>query len=252
MVSQSIVCYNIIMSDILVAGKDLPDILEFAEGFIANKKVYTSVKKDVDLSTFESEGIYSCNWNKSSAISARNFIIKAETTLPDLSQYVVFFDTQYYASKFELDRTESVSLAVDAMFANYQLLVNEILLRLEQRKDPVVVSFLVKTYPSRFETLHSSGKTSLVPSSNIVNAAQNAFISLAENVSTLVQDKTYMSVLLAKCDPSNELYDNDHELGEWMAKALDSVAAMKSKQTAKQASQWIRPGSRVSGFSLFK
>ena len=45
------------MSDILVAGKDLPDILEFAEGFISNKKVYTSVKKDVDLSTFESEVI---------------------------------------------------------------------------------------------------------------------------------------------------------------------------------------------------
>ena len=182
---------------------------------------------------------------KSSAISARNFIIKAETTLPDLSEYVVFFDSQYYASKFELDRTESVSLAVDAMFANYQLLVNEILLRLEQRKDPVVVSFLVKTYPSRFETLHSSGKTSLVPSSNIVNAAQSAFISLAENVSTLVADKTYMSVLLAKCD-------NDHELGEWMGKALDAVSSSKSKQSAKQASQWVRAGSKVSGFSLFK
>ena len=185
------------MSDILLAGKDLPDCLEFAEGLLNSNKVFTCAKKDLDLSPFESEGIYSCQWNRSSAISSRSFIIKAETTMQELDQYVIYFDSMFFASKFELDKTENVSVALDTMFASYQFFVNELLLRLEQKKDPAVVSFVLRSYPSKFETLHSSNKSvNLVPSSNIVNAAQCAFVSLAENISTLVADKPYMSVVL--------------------------------------------------------
>ena len=73
------------MSDILIAGKELPECLELAEGFTNTKKVFISAKKDIDLSPFESEGIYSTNWNKASAISARSFLITAETKMKDLN-----------------------------------------------------------------------------------------------------------------------------------------------------------------------
>lgn len=242
------------MSDILLAGKDLPDCLEFAEGLLNTKKIFTCAKKDLDLSPFESEGIYSCQWNRSSAISSRSFIIKAETTMQELNQYVIYFDSMYFASKFELDKTENVSVALDTMFASYQFFINELLLRLEQRKDPVVLSFVLRSYPSKFETLHSSNKNvNLVPSSNIVNAAQSAFISLAENISTLVADKPYLSIILAKCDHTNEMYNDEKALGNWVSQTMDSVSTQKSHQSVKQASTWLKPGAKVSsGFSFFK
>lgn len=242
------------MSDILLAGKDLPDCLEFAEGLLNNKKIFTCAKKDLDLSPFESEGIYSCQWNRSSAISSRSFIIKAETTMQELDQYVIYFDSMYFASKFELDKTENVSVALDTMFASYQFFVNELLLRLEQKKDPAVVSFVLRSYPSKFETLHSGNKSvNLVPSSNIVNAAQSAFISLAENISTLVADKPYMSVALINCDPSNEMYNDERSFGLWVSQTLDTVKNQKTHQSTKQASTWLRPGTKVSsGFSFFR
>lgn len=242
------------MSDILLAGKDLPDCLEFAEGMINSKKIFTSAKKDIDLSPFESEGIYSCQWNRSSAISSRSLIIKAETTMQELNQFVIYFDSMFFASKFELDRTENVSVAMDAMFAGYHLFVNELLLRLEQKKDPAIVSFVVRTYPSKFETLHNGTKNvNLVPSSNIVNAAQCSFISLAENFSTLVADKPYMSALLVKCEPGNDLYNDERALGSWVSQSMDIIKNQKSHQSVKQASTWVKPGTKISsGFSFFK
>lgn len=242
------------MSDILIAGKELPDCLELAESFIENKKVFTAAKPDAEIANFDAEGIFSCNWNKSSAISARSFIIKAETKLKELNEYLIYFDAVTFASKFELDRTENVSTAVESMITSYQFLVTELLLRLEQRKDPVVVSFLVKTYPSKFETLHNGTKAvNLVPCSNIVSAAQAAFISLAENVSILVADKPYLSVLLAKCEPGNDFYSDETGLGKWVMQGMDALSKSKSKQTAKQAATWIKVGQKVSaGFSLFK
>lgn len=242
------------MSDILLAGKDLPDCLEFVEGLLNSNKVFTCAKKDLDLSPFESEGIYSCQWNRSSAISSRSFIIKAETTMQELDQYVIYFDSMFFASKFELDKTENVSVALDTMFASYQFFVNELLLRLEQKKDPAVVSFVLRSYPSKFETLHSSNKSvNLVPSSNIVNAAQCAFVSLAENISTLVADKPYMSVVLVNCEPANEMYNDEKALGTWVSQTMDSVRKQKSHQSVKQASTWLKPGTKVStGFSFFR
>ncbi|MCQ2583753.1 MAG: hypothetical protein MJ160_07585 [Treponema sp.] len=242
------------MSDILIAGKELPECLELAEGFTNTKKVFISAKKDIDLSPFESEGIYSTNWNKASAISARSFLITAETKMKELNQYVVIFDANLFASKFELDKTENIPVGIETMFASYQFFVNELLLRLEQRKDPAMITFLVKTYPSKFETLHSSAKNvNLIPSSNIVNSAQSAFISLAENCSTLVADKPYMSVLLARCDSTNELYNEERAIGEWLSQSMDAIMQMKGHQSAKQASTWVKVGTKVStGFSLFK
>ena len=91
------------------------------------------------------------------------------------------------------------------------------------------------------------------PTSNLVNAAQQAFISLAENISTLVSDKSYLSVILAKCDPSNELFDNEKQIAEWITQGIDTVKSMKNHQTIKQAGTWNKVGAKIStGFSLFK
>ena len=248
------VCYNHFMSDILIVGKDLPDCLDFAETFVATRRVYCVCKDESEAADFESEGIFASTWNRSSAISSRSLIIKAETRLEELNQIVLFFDSYYFGTRFELDRTEDISTAIDTMIASFQYFVNELLLRLEQRKDPVTIVFLAKTYPSKVENLRSGSKNvNIHPTSNIVNSAQQAFIALAENFATLVNDRQYLSVLLAKCEQSNELYNSDKQLGAWVKECLGTIEGFKSHQGAKQACTWIRAGGKVSnGFSLFK
>ena len=242
------------MSDILIVGKDLPDCLDFAESFVATRRVYCVAKEEVETAGFEAEGIFSSDWNRASAISSRSLLIKAETKLEELNQFVVYFDSYWYSQRFELDRTEDISAAIDTMISSYQYFVNELLLRLEQRKEPVTIVFLVKSYPSKVENLRSGSKNvNIHPTSNIVNSAQEAFISLAENFATHVADKQYLSVLLARCDQTNELFNSEKHLAAWVKESIGVIEGFKNHQGVKQACSWIRAGGKVSnGFSLFK
>lgn len=243
------------MSELLLIGKELPDCLDFAESLSKNgRKIFTTSKDDNKIADFEAENIFSAGWNKASAISSRALLIKAETKLPEINEYIIYFDSQNYAQKFDSDRAENISMAVDAMINSYQLFLNELLSRLEQKKEAAVIVFLVKTYPSKYEIAHFGSKNvNMHPVSNIVNAAQQAFISLAENISTLVGERTYLSVLLAKCEPSNELFSSEKALAEWTAQGIDTIKNMKNHQTAKQAETWVKAGAKIpTGFSLFK
>ena len=242
------------MADILIVGKDLPDSLDFAEAFVATRKVFCVARDESEAANFEAEGIVAATWNRASAISSRSLIIKAETKLEELDEFVLLFDSYWFSTKFELDRTEDVSVAVETMVTSFQYFVNELMLRLEQRKEPVTVAFVVKTYPSKAELLHSANKNvNIHPTSNIVNAAQQAFISLAENFATLVSDRQYLSVLLAKCDHTNELFTSDKQLGAWVKESIGAIESFKSRQGVKQACTWVKAGGKVSnGFTLFK
>lgn len=243
------------MGDILIAGKELPESLELAVSFTKqNRNVFTSIRTDGELSTLEaSDMIDACLWNKGSAISARSFLIQGESKLKELDNYLFYFDALYFASKFEYDRTDNISMASDTMINSFQFLANELLFRLEQRKDPVTVTFMVKTYPSKFDILHAGSKAlNTVPASNIVNSAQEAFIALAQNFATLVQEKQYLSVSLVRCDPSNEYYNNEEYIAAWISQNLEALKNSKNRQSAKNAATWVKVGSKISGFSLFK
>ena len=242
------------MADILIVGKDLPYNLDFAEAFVATRKVFCVARDETEVNNFESQGIIASTWNQASAISSRALIIKAETKLEELNQFVLFFDSYWFGTKFELDRTEDVSVAVETMISGFQYFINELMLRLEQRKEPVTVAFVVKTYPSKAEIIHSGNKNiNLHPTSNIVNAAQQAFISLAENFATLVSDRQYLSVLLAKCEHTNELFNSDKQLGSWVKESIGVIEGFKNRQGVKQACTWVKAGGKISnGFSLFK
>lgn len=242
------------MSDILFIGKDLPDSIDFAEGLSSNNRnVFTSTKDETNAVNFAAEDIFSATWNKTSAISARSFLIKAETKFPDINEYLFYFDSYYYSTKFELDKTEYVTAATDSLISSYQLFINELLSRLEQKKEPSVIAFMAKTYPSKYEVLHNGTKgVNIHPASNIVSAAQEAFLSLAENTSTLVGERPYLSVLLSKCDYTNELFSSEKQLASWLAQGIDSIKGMKNHQTAKQAGTWVKAGAKIpTGLSLF-
>lgn len=243
------------MSDILIIGKDLPDSLDLAEGFSSKgKKVFAACKSEADAPNFEAENIFAAVWNRASAISSRAMLIKAETKLSELNQYCFVFDSYNYSSKFELDRTEDVSSAVDTMISGYQYFINELLFRLEQTQEPSFITFFLKSYPSKYEIAFNGNKNpNLHSTSNLVNSAQNAFISLAENIATIISERQNISVLLCRCDPSNEFFNNEKEIASWISQSMDQIINQKNKQSIKQATSWAKIGGKIpSGFSLFK
>lgn len=241
------------MSNTLFVGKDLPDGLDFAETLAdSGRSVFGIAKSEGDAAKFESEKIFTSTWNKSSAVSAHSVIIKAETKLEALNEVVFYFDSSYFCTLFELDRTEDISNAVDTMINSFIFATSELLKRIDQRKEKVSVAFLVKEYPSKHEML-SSKTAGIVPASGIVSAAQAAFCALAENFSTYVADRNYLSVILAKCSFNNELYKNEDAIADWLVGAFNSINSMKNQQSIKHAGNWNKVGAKIStGFLLFK
>lgn len=243
------------MSNILLIGKDLPDNLEFSEALVADSidsKLFTSAKSETEVSSFEAERIFATTWNKSSAVSAHAFLIKAETKLAEISHVVFYFDSLVFASKFELDKPEEISAALDTMVSPYLYAASELLKRKEQLKEKTVVSFLIRTYPSKLETL-TSKTPGQIPASGIVNIAENAFISLAENFATNVNDHEYLSVLLAKNTPACEYYKNEKLTANWLMDGMNAILNQKNHQTLKQAANWNKVGAKIqTGFSLFR
>ena len=246
-------CYNHSMSNTLFIGKDLPDGLNFAEALAdSGRSVFGTSKSEADASKFESEKIYSTTWNKSSAVSAHSVIIQAETKLETLDEVVFYFDASNFCSQFELDRMEDISNGIDSMISSFIFSATELLKRIDQRKEKISVVFLIKEYPSKYDML-SSKTAGIVPASTVVTAGQATFCALAESFSTNVADRDYLSVILAKCAYSNELYKNEDAIADWTVSALDAVKAMKNPQSVKQASVWNKVGGKVStGFALFK
>ncbi len=241
------------MANTLFIGKDLPDGLEIAEA-IANsgRKVFAVSKSERETENFVSENILSATWNKTSAVSALSFLINAETKLGNIEEILIYFDANYYTSKFELDKTEEISSAVDSMITGYCYIITEILKRIDQTKEKITVAFLTKEHPSKFEVC-SSKSIVTVPASSVVSASQAAFVSMAENFSTYVSDRDFLSVILAKCSAGNELYKNEKLIGDWVVSSFDAIKNAKNHQTFKQAGVWNKVGSKIStGFALFR
>lgn len=242
------------MSNTLIVGKDLPDSLDFAQIFSkSGRKVFVSGKQDLESEKFETENIFTANWNRDSGISARSLLIKAESKLQKIDEVVLYFDSLYFASKFDADKTENVTPAIEQMITGFQFFINELILRMGQRNEKIIISFLVRSVPSRYEmNFTNTYKTlNVFPASNIVISAEKAFMALAENTAALIGDEA--SVFLGQCTATNDYYKNEQEIARWMISAFDVLSNPKTKYGAKQAVVWNKAGSKFStGFSLFK
>jgi len=242
------------MSKIVLIGKDLPDGIDFAEALASSENtIFTTAKTAADTTSFESENIFATLWNKSSAISAHSMLINAETKLDEVNHVVIYFDSDYFCTKFELDKTEEISAAVDLMMNSYFYACSELLKRIDQKKEDIVVTFLLKEYPSKSEVLLNSSKTgNILPASSIVSAAEATFFSLAQNFATYVSEREYLSVILGRCSYGNELYKSERQIAQWVNEAYTTITSQKNHQNVKNACNWNKVGSKLqTGFSLF-
>ncbi|MBP3743733.1 MAG: hypothetical protein J6J00_12185 [Treponema sp.] len=240
------------MPNTVVIGKDLPDGLDFVKAIAGiDRTVFTCMKTEADTVNFESQNIFGSTWNKGSAVSAYSFFIKAETKLQKINEVIFYFDTSYFCSKFDSERTDEIAAGLDSMVNAYLYASGELLKRLEQTREKTVVTFLLREYPSKHEMLLAKTPGG-APASTIVSAAQAAFISLAESFSTNVTEKNYLSVILARCNQANELYKSEYSIAKWVSESMDAIASQKNVQTLKQATTWNKVGSKLQGgFTLF-
>ena len=241
------------MANTLIIGKEFPDCLEFAQAIAGfGRKVFGVSKSQAEDAKVDFENIFSTTWNKSSAVSAHTLIIQAENRLEHIDEVLFYFDANNFCTKYNSDKTEEISVGVDNMMTSFFYFTNELLKRIEQRKEKICVCFLVKEYPSKYEII-SSKAAGIVPASTIVSSAQSSFKTLAENFSTNVVGRDYLSVILAKCGHDNELYKSDDAVANWIASSFDTLHNLKNPQTAKHSGTWNKVGSKIqTGFSLFR
>ena len=83
---------------ILVAGKDLPSGMKLAEGLERTDR-RVAVSAGINDNENDSEEVVSVNsetigieWNRSSPVSSRTFVLEAESTMEQLDEAVLYFD----------------------------------------------------------------------------------------------------------------------------------------------------------------
>lgn len=240
------------MANILVVGKDLPESENLIKSFeLKEHKIFATTGSEISTS-IESENIFSFAWNKASSISAKTLLIMAESKLITIDRVLIIFDGTYYAKKYESEKIEDCTQAVENMISGYIYFCQTLLNRLSQKNKECTVSFYLKPAVTKADIAAAKGVTQ-APCTNNVAVAQAAFKALAENTCVALCEIQNTSVFLCQAEPGSELYSNDRETGNWINDYFDSIEKLKNKPSAKQSLTWVKTGGKMAGgFSLFK
>ena len=204
----------------------------------------------------EASGISLVEWHKVSPISSRTIIFSTEATFGRMDEAVLYFDAEWFASQEGPLNCGECARGCDELVLPFQCLALEILSRFEKKNatgTPGMLVFLFKETPDQLDCLKTqalrSGGASIA--SPVVAAAAAAFEIFAENVAVQFGNKSYVNILLARSDLSNELSSSDVELGKWLASYLDAFEATGAKFDSRTSSEWVKAGSRygASGFN---
>lgn len=252
---------------ILIAGKDLPDGLDFSDGaLMTGRNVVAATSRSANTKQAVEGGIVSALWNRMSPISSRSLVIECENYFRRLDEAVFYFDEAYFAQKFDGMNIENCAVGTDEMILGFQFLVQEILVRFEKRfaidfaqnnsvKPPKLV-FLLKSSPSEVDILKNNALRNTVAcaSGPFVASASAAFLALAENIAAMFGGRDYVNVLLVRADVSMDMGRADKMLANWLCNYLNAVDDFKHKLNAKQSLSWIRAGSKIPSatFGIFK
>ena len=227
------------MSKILLIGKDLPEGYEFAKALLEGDNTVFAAESDSNTISDDFDNkIISASWNKSSAISAHSFLIKAETKLDDLRNVLFYFDADYFSSIFSDGKSDEIATAIDTMITPFLYITEELLKRADQKKDRLTVGFLLKNQKEDETT-------------GIVNIAAAAFCQLAQNFCKNLISREYLRVFLAKSLGTSENVSTESQLASWMLNGMENCAK-SSKQTEKQALTWNKAGGKTISFPFFK
>lgn len=245
---------------VLIAGKDLPGGLDFADGVLmTGRNVVSTTSESMHAKQAADGGAVTVMWNKTSPVSARAVVLECENSFRRLDEAVFVFDEAYFAEKYDGMSHENCSRGMDEMILSYQYLVQEVLARFEKRYaydyvneeaiKPGKLVFLMKSSPSELDILKNNNLRNTVPcaAGPFVGAAAAAFEGFAENIAAMFGGRDYVTVILAKADSSMELGKNDRALAGWLSNYMEEVDNLKHKPNAKQCASWVKAGAKASG-----
>ena len=109
----------------LIIGQDYPDGNPYLQaGLDCDRKVTLTAN-----ATTDSPPDGCCIWNRTSPVSAKNLIIKAEALTGQLDEAVIIFDPNTAAASFQGLEIETFSKADDELIRGYFYAVSEVLSR---------------------------------------------------------------------------------------------------------------------------
>lgn len=245
-------CYTRRMEkNALIAGKDAPDILEFADALIQ-----TGFRVAVTGNAGDMEGTQAAliKWNKASAISARSLVIQAETALKTTANTIFYFDAALFSLLYPSMTAAVCSKVLDELTAGFQYLAIETLNRIQQHKKSARLVFIVRNCLLPKDAVFSSLKDDAAgTASPPVAAAQAAFTAFAENIAALIAQNGTAHVLLVSVEHQNAAMSTDTSLALWLSEYLNALDSAKTRQNAKTSCTWIKAGAKMPGtFSLFR
>ncbi|MCQ2574022.1 MAG: hypothetical protein MJ182_09005 [Treponema sp.] len=238
------------MANILVVGKDLPESESLIKNFeLKGHKIFATASSDISINN---DNIFTFSWNKASSISAKTLLIQAESRLVQIDRILIVFDGTAYAKKFESERIEDCTQAVENMISGYIYFCQTLLNRLSQKNKDISISFYLKTAATKADIVSAKG-IAQAPCANTVAIAQAAFKSTAENFCAALNEVQGVKVFLVQSEPGNELYANDRETGGWFLSYFEALEKLKNKPATKQALSWVKAGGKMPGsFALFR
>ncbi len=256
---------------ILVAGKDMPECSAFCESLSKSGRKVAAGGKETEADeakktiaerrtqmeayneskTVEAKsGICTFEWNKSSPLSTRSFILQTENAFQSLDEAVLYFDEEYFASNAQKMDAEEVSRCCDEMLLSFQNLALEILNRFEKKytENPFTLIFMLKECPcvSDAARLPSLRNGSVAIASPLVAAAASAFSSFAENIAAMYGDSVFTNILLVRGECKSDKSLTQGQEAQWLSSYLDGLYAQKTKLSAKKSMQWISIGAKFS------
>lgn len=241
--------------NVLIAGKDLPAVADFANGLVLSGNNVALASSESAGQEYIPEGLTLIAWNKCSAVSARSVVIQSETKNGYTDDFIFYFDSAYFAAKYKNFSNELCAQACDEMISSFQYLTLEALARIEQHKTKSRLVFVLKSQPNCKDVALSPNLKSVVenPSNPFVAAGEAAFANFAENIAVLSAADENLQVLLVSGDEANETMQKDSGFASWLNSYIDSCDQLKNKPGLKVSVNWIKAGSKnPGGFSLFK
>lgn len=247
-------CYTFFMEKgLIIAGKNFPESTAFVNAALANGFSAAVSVSEQNKDELPAEPVKGFIWRRSSALSARSFVLEAQTSLNALTHALVLFDTALYAKTGRdfTGGTGSLAEDIDSLISSYIYITHELIDRFKKLGGGTLC-FVYKAHPGEAEyaRLGARLKETTKPAPPLVSAAAEAFKAFAEN--TAAEKRTFPIQFLLIEYASSPGPEGDEETAEYLF-SLPEMGGNPAKGKnggkrplfkADKAVRWQRPGAK--------
>lgn len=238
---------------LIIAGKDFPENSAFVNAALANGFSAAVSVSEQNKEQLPADPVKAFVWQRSSSLSARSFVLEAQTSLPALTHAVLIFDTALYAKAQEdfFAGTHSLSEGIDRFIASYMYITRELIDRFKKTGGGTLC-FVYKAHPAKSDYIKLSArlKETVNPASPLLSAAAAAFKSFAENTAASLSASPIKSLLIEYASAPGR--EGEEETAEYLFSLPEMLNAGISEKNggkfigskAEKNVRWLRPGAK--------